>query len=311
MSYNQVPPQLQAHTGLQWNYAVTAIPDTDRVPTMLPRPDPHEDDVARPLLAVFAPHLSKLSGDAIRNEMSRSSSRFLDGLNAIQLPHTVQRNLVQVAFTVPANPDPTSLERPIYPSHVLAVSTPPATNRPTPIDVHIALVPIHGAVFAANCARITLPPPATQPSDPRFVSLASHRMTICSSPAFITLRMYMYGRRIDDFLEAILPFPESFLRQLRRDSGDAVQTIAAVHQNPGEVRRLAENVMYCTPGGAYPMWDRIHLLQGVWETMCNLGMYERILWQALDLAWTVARIALCAASSAHAKLLADQQRDRR
>ncbi|KAJ7172107.1 hypothetical protein C8R46DRAFT_893826 [Mycena filopes] len=271
---------------------------------MLPRLDARDDDVTRPLLAVFAPHLSKLSGDAIRDELFRSSKRFLDGLNAIQLPHTVQRNLLQVAYTVPAHPDPSSRERPIYPSHLLAVSTPQDANRP--MDAHVALIPIHAAVFAANCAYIDLPPPAAQQSDQRLVSLTAHRLTIFSSRAFITLRLYMYGRRIDSFLEAILPFPDSFRQQLR--AGDAAQLLAAVHQNAGEVRRLADNVVYCTPGGAYPMWDRVKLLQEVWATMRDLGMYEGLLWQALDLAWTVARCALVSTSQAHAKVLAAQGR---
>ncbi|KAF8196724.1 hypothetical protein K438DRAFT_1825466 [Mycena galopus ATCC 62051] len=310
MSYN--PYQAQTSDGYGMNYPITAIPPTDNVPMTLPRAaDSNTDDVSRSLLALFAPNLVHLPGRVIRTELSTAAKRFTDGLNAVQVPQTVQRNLLPVTFTVPVQLYPTDRNRnrppAIYPSHILAISPPPASSRQTPIDAPVALTAVHGSIIAANCTKVDLPPPASQPSDTRFVNLTAHRLTVYSVPAFVMLRLYMYGRRIDTFMDSLLPFPPSFLEQLRpekRTPGHESLKITAVCHSAPQTRSLAEHLIHCTPGGAYPMWERIRMLQGVWQTMCELGMYETLLWQALDLAWQVARYALCVVSEQHGKALA-------
>lgn len=303
-------------------YPLVAIPSTEDVPLMLPRvADDKADDVAGPLVALFAPKLAHLAGSAIRNELFTASAQLLAGLSAVHVPQTVQRNLLPVTFTLPVpqvNSNSRDSIKPMYPSHVFAVSPPPASNRPTPIDASVALVAVHGAIIAANCTKVSLPAPVMQPSDPRFISLASHRLTVPSVPTFVILRLYMYGRRIDTFLDAILPFPAPFIKRLKPDKREpdhASLKLTAAYHSANEVRRLAEHLIHCTPGGAYPMWDRLRLVQNVWATMMELGMHELLLWEALDLAWQVVRYALHVVTQHHGKALdavtAAKERQRR
>jgi hypothetical protein len=264
------------------------------------------------LLALFAPKLASFRGQDIRKELFASSPKFLDGLSAIHVPQTVQRNMIPLTFAFPVQRGSATTNRkraePIYPSHVLAVSPPPVSRRQTPVDGPVALVAVHGAIIAANCTNVALPGPVPQPSDPRFINLAVHPLTVPSLPAFVILRLFMYGRRIDTFLDALLPFPVPFIQRLKPDKRhpdhESLKLTAAYH-SANEVRRLADYLIDCTPGGAYPMWDRIRLLQGVWQTMCELGMYETLLWEGLDLAWQVARYALHVVSQEHGKQLAE------
>ncbi|KAJ6588171.1 hypothetical protein B0H19DRAFT_1247866 [Mycena capillaripes] len=303
------PPQ-QTHAGYNF-YPLIAIPSTEDVPLKLHRAaDDKVDDVARPLVALFAPRLAHLPGDTIRKELFTASAQFLAGLSAVHVPQTVQRNLLPFTFTLPVpqlNSNSRDSIQPIYPSHVLAVSPPPASSRQTPIDAPVALVAVHGAIIAANCTNVPLPTAATQPSDARFINLAAHRLTVPSVPAFVILRLYMYGRRIDTFLDAILPFPAPFIKRLKPDSREpehASLKLTAAFHSANEVRRLAEHLIHCTPGGAYPMWDRLRLVENVWATMMELGMHELLLWEALDLAWQVARYALHVVTQQHGKALA-------
>ncbi|KAJ7814919.1 hypothetical protein B0H14DRAFT_2849255 [Mycena olivaceomarginata] len=277
MSYIPQPAQ----DGYGMNYPITAIPSTENVPMILPRAvESGTDDVSRRLLAVFAPELSPLPGRVVRRELFASSRRFLDGLSAVQVPQTVQRNQLPVTFSIPVGRDPrASGPPPIYPSHVLAVSPPPASSRPTPIDTPVALVTVHGAVIAANCTNVDLPAPVPQSSDPRFLNLAAYRLTVYSLPAF------------------------QFRPNHRTPGHESLRLTGTANSAP-QTRSLAEHLIISTPGGAYPMWERIRLLQGVWQTMCELGMYEPLLWQALDLAWQVARYALVVVSEQHGQALA-------
>ncbi|KAJ7982819.1 hypothetical protein DFH06DRAFT_1122882 [Mycena polygramma] len=305
-----------AGSGSGFNSSIVAIPSTEHVPTMLPRlKHDNPDDVARPLVALFAPNLASLPGPAIRNELFASSANFIDGLAAVHVPPTIHLNMIPLTFTLPVPPPekPTGRKKakvmpPLYPTHVIAIAPPPASERKTPRDAPIPLIAVHGVIIAANCTNVKLPPAPLQPADPRFVSLATHGLTVCSIPAFVILRLYMYGRRIDTFLDALLPFPAPFIKRLRPDKNEpnhaSLKITAAFYSLP-ETRRLADHVLLCTPGGALPMWDRIRFLQDVWQTMnIDLGMRELVLREALELAWQVARLALELTSERQSRELA-------
>ncbi|KAJ6464051.1 hypothetical protein C8R45DRAFT_1025087 [Mycena sanguinolenta] len=292
------------------NHLLGALPRIDSIPMTLPRAaNSDADDIDRSLLAVYSPDLVELSGRVLRSQLLASSKKFMNGLHAVRVPQTVQRNLIPMTFIIPVQFYPSNRDTPpaIYPTHILAVSPPPASSRQTPADGPVALTAVHGMIIAANCTKLALPPPAIQPSDPRFVSLATHCMTVCSIPAFVILRLYMYSRRIDSFMDAMMPFPPAFLETLKpqkRCPGHEGLKLNAARQSVQQTRYLADHLILCTPGGPYPMWERIRMLQGIWQTMCDLGMYEQLLWQALDLAWQVARYALSVVSEQHGKALA-------
>ncbi|KAF7343315.1 Clampless1 Clp1 protein [Mycena venus] len=303
-------------------YPITAIPSTDNLPMTLPRAaGGNTDDVSRPLLAAYTPELAHMPARALRTYLYADSKRFIAGLAAVQIPGMVPRNQLPPTFTVPAptNLDPANRDgpRPIYPTYVIAVSSRPSIPDRTPFDAPVPLVAVHGAIIGANCTKVDLPLPVTQPTDLRLVSLATYRLTVYSVPAFVILRLYMYNHRVDTFMDAIMPFPKAFLHLLKPDTrtpGHEGFIMEGAMASAKETRRLAQHLIFCTPGGAYPMWERVRMLHGVWQTMCDLGMYEPVLWLGLDLAWQVARYSLVVVSVAHQKELdaeAAKQAERR
>ncbi|KAJ7253079.1 hypothetical protein B0H12DRAFT_1117366 [Mycena haematopus] len=309
-------PREMANYAHRMDYSIAAPPPTDNIPKILPRPVGDDaDDVSRPLLAIYAPELVALSGRALRSQLFASSQKLMTGLNAVQLPHTIPQNALPLCFTVPVQLYPSAREAPaaIYPTHILAVSA--SSSVQPPIDAPVALTAVHGAIIAANCTRVALRAAAAPPADARFVRLATHRLSVASLPAFVLLRGYMYARRIDTFMAGMMPFPPAFLDELKPENhlpgADRLNIVAAWH-SPAQTRLLAGHLAFCTPGGPCAMWERMRLLEGVWKVMCELGMYEQLLWRALDLAWHVARYAVRVVSELHEKVsVKGKERERR
>ncbi|KAJ7672559.1 hypothetical protein DFH06DRAFT_1319974 [Mycena polygramma] len=314
------PPFMSQPTHAGSGSAIIAIPSTANVPMTLPqRKHDNPDDVARPLVALFAPDLATLSGSAMRTQLFASSAKFVEGLGAVRVPPMMQLGMLPPTFTLPVPPPekPTGRKKtkplpPMYPTHVIAVAAPPTSERKTPRDAPIPLVAVHGVIIAANCTNVRLPPIPVQPFDPGYVSLATHGLTVASIEAFTILRVYMYDRRIDGFLDALMPFPVPFIKRLRPDKKEpnhASLKLTAAFYSLTEARRLADHLIQCTPGGALPMWDRIRWLQSVWQVMTvDLGMRELVLEEAMRLAWQVARLALELASETQRREFAANER---
>lgn len=280
-----------------------------QIPTTLDRlKDGSIDDVARPVLAVLAPDLAKIPGTAIRHELLTRSAQFLAGLTSIQCPHTLTANALPPSMYVllPREQPGGNTE---YPTHMLALS--PPTDRYTPRDIPVCVVPIHGAVFAAHSARVVLPPPVPH-LRPRYLTLPMCRMTVPSVTAFVSLRSYMYSRRIDVFLEGLLPLPRAFLAELQ--PGREASRIRAASTSPQEIAYLTQQMLYSSPGRAELFWVRLNQVKEMWETVCALVMCDELLWQGLDFAWHLARTALLAMleherrDSEAAKMSSNQQR---
>ncbi|KAJ7454020.1 hypothetical protein B0H11DRAFT_1740649 [Mycena galericulata] len=261
--------------------------------------DGHIDDVARSVLTALAPDLASLPGTAIRRELLQRSNQFVAGLTALQFPSTLASNaLPPFLHALLPREQPAGA---VYPTHVLALSPPVSSY--TPRNAPVTVFPIHGAVFAAHSARVVLPPTVFH-LRPGYLSLPVCRMTMPSVTAFVTLRAYMYTRRIDDFLDMLLPLPRSFLDELKpgRARGPRIRATQASVQ---KIAELTQQVMYSTPGGPEVFYALLNKVKEMWDTMCALVMCDELLWQGLDLAWSVARNAVIVIVEQYKRAAAD------
>ncbi|KAJ7450746.1 hypothetical protein FB451DRAFT_1526562 [Mycena latifolia] len=278
----------------------------ETVPTFLPRPADFTlvDDVARPTLAMMIPELAKLAGHVIRHQLFLRSDQLLAGLDGVQLPYSMASNSVPPILHV-ARPDRPDNRPVLTPTHVLALGAP--LNVLTPPDAPVSLIAIHGPVFAAHCARLAMPP-TVRPLRPDFISLPVMRLNVPSRTAFVILRAFMYSRRADTFLDALIPFPTKFLAEIRR--GNASDRIKAARASQPEIISLTQHLILGTQGGPEQFWERVHHLHAVWETMTQLAMSDSLLWEAFELAWLLARAALAAATG-HMKKIIEASEKRR
>ncbi|KAJ7734787.1 hypothetical protein DFH07DRAFT_988063 [Mycena maculata] len=263
------------------------FPHPSKIPAILGRlKEGNTDDVARSILAVLAPDLAHLPGTAIRQELFQRSPQLLAGLTALQFPHTMPANALphEMAVLLPREQPRTPF---VYPTHMLAISGP--IDEYMPKDTHICMVPIHGAVFAAHSARINLPPIVPHLRQ-GWLTLPLYRMTVPSMTAFVSLRSYMYNRRIDVLLDALVPLPRAFLDELSQPvrAGARIHTACA---SPPEMTYLIQQMIYSTNGTSQLFEARLIKVKEMWETVCALVMCDELLWQGLDLAWHVVRSA--------------------
>ncbi|KAJ7092780.1 hypothetical protein B0H15DRAFT_799267 [Mycena belliarum] len=203
-----------------YSSALDVVVSPDNVPETLPRPADFTlvDDVARPTLAMLDPRLTKLPGYVIRHELAKQWGQLLEGLNGVELPCTMPKNIVGpvVYVTRPQHP-PNRV--PFFPTHAIALTTPLTIL--TPPNAPVTVLAIHGTVLAAHCAKIVLAAPV-QSTKPGFLCLPVLRLHLQSMTAFVALRAFMYSRRADTFLTSLMPFIPAFLAKLRSDDARAI-----------------------------------------------------------------------------------------
>ncbi|KAJ7050170.1 hypothetical protein C8F01DRAFT_563347 [Mycena amicta] len=296
------------------------------LPLYLARPTARadEEDVARTMLVPFAPLLATLPTSVIRTELASCSVAYTTGAQFANewVPQTISSGSLPPFFLVPYTLDPhpamTGLPR-VYPSHVLAITS-LDESKGSSDDITLWLTCIHAAVIAAHCTKVALPVDKVG-SGFKFrkgpsLRLQTHRLQVPSPPAFVTLRKYMYTRRIDIFLAGVLPsgFPHtaSFMQELFVAASAATRWPITLVSDRGEeypapapdaaianllrlleseeIREKARNALHgvevdMVRAQARMVWE-------TWRTMCHLGMQDEMLWAGIDLAWDVVRSVL-------------------
>ena len=159
----------------------------------------------------------------------------------------------------------------VLPTHMLAVhsSTQPASQGAR----KVTLFPAHSLVLAAHCANLpplpasvasTSAPVTSDDSEDVHVTLPILPLSIPSPETFATLSSYLYTRRADALLRALLPsFPSST---------PVPTTMVALTQT---LERAPSSTLL-----AHAL--KVH---GVWRNACALGVHDERLWGVLDLAW--------------------------
>jgi hypothetical protein len=200
------------------------------------------------------------------------------------------------------------------PTHMLAVyahALAPAGRR------RVTLFPVHDIVLATHCANLpplTRPAPALNsdpnpnsrsdsntdpdpdpdptppaPSDPISLTVPVVPLCLPSPETFPHLSAYLYTKRTDLLLTALLPCPPPPTLLPAFASFPFLTPAPAQEQDsapgPEALQQFAAHLgTTYTPAALLRALGRVG---GVWRNMCALGVYEAGLWGAVEGAWEV------------------------
>ncbi|KAJ7216481.1 hypothetical protein GGX14DRAFT_604878 [Mycena pura] len=176
------------------------------------------------------------------------------------------------------------------PTHMLALYRPVAKDAPT-ARRHVTLVPTHSVVLALHCAL--LPPFTLRAAAPEYAPADStgaqltvpvQPLGLPAPPAFAPLAAFLYTKRADQLLKALLPAPPP--AALGSGSGSGSDT---------ERRGFAARLAATYTGQA--LMDHALRVYGLWQNACVLGVHVDELWDAVALAWDVLLAALAFSTS--------------
>ncbi|KAH7106981.1 hypothetical protein BKA62DRAFT_685687 [Auriculariales sp. MPI-PUGE-AT-0066] len=155
------------------------------------------------------------------------------------------------------------------PSHVLAVFSQTEQVIPgAPRRCHY--FPVHDVILAANCPSLPALP-AKSKSQPTqagdAMTLPVVTLSVPNSATFALLFNYLYTKRIDGILPALLPGVTGEMK-----AGELLQHLSK--QTPQELTK------------------QLFLTHQLWQNVCALGVYEDALFRCIDAAWAAILQAL-------------------
>lgn len=214
--------------------------------------------------------------------------RMYASISRLPLPHSVSKSRI-----------PSSVDLPIMtsspPTHVLAVYTSVSPSRP-PNDADKAfIIPTHGLVLAAHCAKLPrLPPSRLQVRANGTATIPVIRLSVPVAEAFVPLHTFLVSRRMDIFLCSLLPLPSSMVSSARASSSsqNTLENMSAHH--------------LATYLATAPVGDKMSALMGVartiigvWQNASLLGVLDFEMWDGLDFAWEILLAAMNMAITSH------------
>ncbi|KAJ7151328.1 hypothetical protein C8R43DRAFT_1004820 [Mycena crocata] len=269
--------------------------NTIELPPRLPWPEYELDTPWRAMLDALAPNLAQIPLPFIQEQISLRLEQMMAGLRNTRVPSTISRPRAH-SITVPI-PRDTGHTAPMYPTHILTVSLPSTGNS------DVALIPIHGIVFAANCAAQILHPLPDAVVTPGSLVLPLCPVVLPSVQAAFLLRAYMYTHRADTLLNALLALPGPLTKAAVDAALGIVRARGSTSAQRACIDRIAAQLASArpTPGQLLAYAARVREL---WQTVCWLGMHDGRLWSVLDLAWELALLALKFVAEVQSRLVA-------
>lgn len=194
-------------------------------------------------------------------------------------------SIVADALCVPSTGLPTEIELVVQniggtlPTHVLAVID-AKTNRGL-------LFPFHALILAAHCANLpNLPPsapiPVYNPNSSITITVPVVPLTLPHTASFGLLHEYLYTKRYDRLISALLPLPYDALPPI---DACADQTRKNLSEALAKEHSLKELV------------DLTRQMHGLWSNACKLGISDEGLWALMHTAWDLLIGAIAVASA--------------
>ncbi|TFK52989.1 hypothetical protein OE88DRAFT_1656745 [Heliocybe sulcata] len=257
--------------------------ETVTLPRFLERPD--YKDIPTQNIVAIEPGLVETPIDYLRDGLEVEGPKMLHTLNAMKpvplesvLPSEVSVEIKDAASDLP--------------THMFAVfgRQPFAKGAPKVNKQKVTLYPVHDIIFASHCAHL----PKLRTSKPQKENVKLPVVPVClpSPQTFPILSSYLYTKRVDILLSALLPAPPASLSgplgltsvdETIPDDFFKAQKIAYAHQvsKTFTARALLQNAM---------------VINGVWRNVCALGVFDDRLWSAMDFAWDACLTALAFAT---------------
>jgi hypothetical protein len=249
---------------------------TVKLPEHLARPEFVE--VSPAAIAAAAPELVSVPLDYVRRRLWSEAPQMMAGLSSLapsHIPRSLPRSHMPPSLSIPLRA-PSSRVTPIYPTHVLAVSS---SSSP---DSQAIMFPIHSLVLAAQCARF---PELHTPK-----AVVSHTLhlpviplTVPSAAAFTFLHAFMYDHRLDGVLRNLFPegLPPNFLANLSHS------TVQATLGAPQALHQLSLYLCEVSSRDLQTLTTHASHVKALWHDMVSLGLFDIELWDTIDLAWNV------------------------
>jgi hypothetical protein len=190
------------------------------------------------------------------------------------------------------------------PSHMIAVYGAKHTEEERQ---RVTLFPMHNMILASHCANL----PPLQSSAPErddceeFDEAASRaKLTIPVVPlclphpeSFPHISAYLYSKKTDPFMAAILPPPPAVPAKSDVSSSDEETDEDSDEEQDVNPRvRLARRLARAHSPRA--LLVHAMYINGVWRNTCALGIFDEKLWMSLDVAWDIILHALRLATTA-------------
>lgn len=242
------------------------------------------------------------------------TARMIAALSLLTIPSSLPcAHLPPPTLDVPMRPTSQMPDASAFPSHVLAIlSSRSSSATPTvasfadksslPASATIPLYPASAIVLSAHCSL--LPPlPQGLPASGRRAALTLPviPLTIPSPETFALLHAYLHTMRPDTLLAALLPSLASALPPMSAASSSTAPAGKLVYVSQFSSDRLLR-LAHALAGAAFQrggpqgamgaLMAHVKLVNGLWQNVCALGVFDAELWGVMDLAWEVVLAAM-------------------
>lgn len=153
------------------------------------------------------------------------------------------------------------------PTHLLAVY---AQQKPSTAGKRkVTLFPAHDIVLAAHCSKLPLLAASSRVVEANgTVTLPIVPLCIPSVETFPILQSYLYTKRTDLLLSALLPSPPTL-----------PQTTSVPCMIPHFATHFSEQ---CS---IQDLLRRMSVIHALWRNMCALGVIDEPMWEVVEAAW--------------------------
>ncbi|PFH53471.1 hypothetical protein AMATHDRAFT_54553 [Amanita thiersii Skay4041] len=247
------------------------------LPILLPKElaRPEYCEVSKDAIRAVEPDLTDVHPDYIREQLVTFGPAWL------QVVSSVRANSVKDSL-------PTELTIVVHdlsaalPTHMLAVYGPLPKQNPS-ARRRVTLYPAHSLIFAAHCAKlppfspVLLPAREAEGDVPQEVTVPIQPLLLPSPQTYALLTAFLYTKRVDVLLRTLMPPGCPLPLKLEDKSQTALQSFAARLAGTYTPQMLLQQTM---------------TVQGLWQNVCALGVFDDELWDTMDLAWKVLLTAI-------------------
>ncbi|TFY69599.1 hypothetical protein EVG20_g3079 [Dentipellis fragilis] len=242
---------------------------------------PQRKEVPRETMTKIDPTLENVPMDFTRDVLKMQGPHMLKVLSSVQAEPA--RNALPKELPIVVNDLSCDL-----PTHMMAVWSRLPTSLP---KRKVTLYPVHNMILAAHCANLpALPESHPQPpsTDGESITVPVVPLGLPSPHSFPQLTSYLYTKRVDTLLLALLPCAPPAPLQPSPDSEDReAEQKAMIAQF---ARKLSATF---TP---HALLQRTLFIYGMWKNVCALGIFDDNLWLVMELAWEVMMCAMAYAT---------------
>ncbi|OBZ76852.1 Clampless protein 1 [Grifola frondosa] len=293
------PHLVNIPTTLILNMAQQPVYEPPRLnlPRRLARPtfsEPSRETIAR-----IDPELENVPPEYIRKSLAGQANQMLTALSLLTLPESLPCVNLPPSIDAPVRPSMIMPDSSAFPTHMLAILSsrfpPTLHNRPA--------VPLLRA-RSRNALHTSTPTPRVHSSSRRAtLSLPIVPLTVPSPETFPLLHAYLHTKRADTLLLSLFPALGSMLPALPASSSSSPRQRSYLSQFSSErLLGLAHALVDAVAGGRgrrdalAVLMAHVKFINGLWQNVCALGVFDPELWGVLDLAWEIVLVALTRAA---------------